>query len=54
MNEWELQRVQQSDDIRQMKQHQKDTCVWSIIHLQRVKSVCGRLVRAFSRICEVT
>ena len=35
-------------------QHQKDTWVWSIIHLHRVKSVWGRLVRAFSRIWDVT
>lgn len=32
----------------------KDTCAWSIIHLHRVKSVWGRLVRAFSRIWAVT
>lgn len=31
-----------------------DTWAWSIMHLQRVKSVCGRLVRAFSRIWAVT
>ena len=31
-----------------------DTCAWSIIHLHRVKSVWGRLVRAFSRIWAVT
>lgn len=36
------------------KRQQKDTWVWSIMHLQRVKSVCGRLVRALSRICDVT
>jgi hypothetical protein len=33
---------------------EKDTCAWSIIHLHRVKSVWGRLVRAFSRIWAVT
>lgn len=32
----------------------KDTCAWSIMHLHSVKSVWGRLVRAFSRIWAVT
>lgn len=31
-----------------------DTWAWSIMHLQSVKSVCGRLVRALSRIWAVT
>lgn len=32
----------------------EDTWAWSIMHLQRVKSVWGRLVSALSRICAVT
>lgn len=46
--------VNSQEDVSWLKRHQKDTCVCSIIHLHRVKSVCGRLVRAFRRICEVT